>query len=654
MFSPDLVFYQRYTGKLRPKARPRSKCQRIKKIHSRVDSGVADWASEWLKLKAEERRYKNSAAGRQEASPNRFPLLKDIATDVLDEQKDKSNYYPKPNAAERDKQFIEKAFAKKGLYPTVRRMFSVADRYLATLNRRLDEAEAAAKSCDRARYDAAIKRLINAYVEASLYFQRQLDNLDALAQAGAEYEAGNYDKIKRRWSFFWAEVHDSLSDGKKADEARREWRKNSLYNRANLLGEVFSTAYGDMLKRMNAAIKTADYPPFRECGKPARRRTLADADAALAEAKAAQTAMDKMEGEFNELDRVYERLNKKADALIGNANLPDTGAATGNNPAPQKRTPAKTGISQSPVSPKPQKNPDGSFMVPSMPAPMADIVIDLPKMPKLPVVPKNSPLAKYQANPCGLDPRKVCNVLLEGFRASCTTELTAFYKICKKAPTIRNCKQRCQANWQQGIHELALASLAKKHVIAVFGKSEKNSDEVLEAKEAEIKENKNRVNQIEEEAKKRVLHIYINQNTGMIIRHNGNKFVPKSPLRYAGTQSGRPHIYERNTIEYLKARNNQLRREIDGLYDSAYAENSWPQMALSKWTPNAKKSDGFCTASQNDRNRASCLATCDGKPPAGVSHSCYSSYVPQLALPYGRAYLYPPGHPLSKPAKGKN
>jgi len=68
-------------------------------------------------------------------------------------------------------------------------------------------------------------------------------------------------------------VHDSLSDGKKADEARREWRKNSLYNRANLLGEVFSTAYGDMLKRMNAAIKTADYPPFKECGKPARRRT---------------------------------------------------------------------------------------------------------------------------------------------------------------------------------------------------------------------------------------------------------------------------------------------------------------------------------------------------------------------------------------------
>ena len=63
-------------------------------------------------------------------------------------------------------------------------MFSATDRYLATLNKRLDEAEAAAKSCDRTRYDAAIKLLVSAnvrYVEASLYMQRQLYNLDALA-----------------------------------------------------------------------------------------------------------------------------------------------------------------------------------------------------------------------------------------------------------------------------------------------------------------------------------------------------------------------------------------------------------------------------------------------------------------------------------------
>ena len=151
---------------------------------------------------------------------------------------------------ERDKKFIEKATVKKSLYPTVRRMFSATDRYLATLNNRLDEAEAAAKSCDRTRYDAAIKRLISAYVEASIYMQRQLYNLDALAQAGAEYEAGNYDKIRRRWTFFWAEVHNSLSDGKRAYAARRNWRKNSLNNRANLLGEVFSVAYDEILKRM--------------------------------------------------------------------------------------------------------------------------------------------------------------------------------------------------------------------------------------------------------------------------------------------------------------------------------------------------------------------------------------------------------------------
>lgn len=51
-------------------------------------------------------------------------------------------------------------------------MFAATDHYLVTLNKRLDEAKAAAKSCDRTRYDAAIKRLISAYVEASLYMQR--------------------------------------------------------------------------------------------------------------------------------------------------------------------------------------------------------------------------------------------------------------------------------------------------------------------------------------------------------------------------------------------------------------------------------------------------------------------------------------------------
>ena len=51
-------------------------------------------------------------------------------------------------------------------------MITATGRYLATLNKRLDEAEAAAKSCDRTRYDAAIKLLVSANVEASLYMQR--------------------------------------------------------------------------------------------------------------------------------------------------------------------------------------------------------------------------------------------------------------------------------------------------------------------------------------------------------------------------------------------------------------------------------------------------------------------------------------------------
>jgi hypothetical protein len=139
------------------------------------------------------------------------------------------------------------------------------------------------------------------------------------------------------------EVHDSLSDGKRADAARRNWRKNSLNNRANLLGEVFSAAYGEILKRMNAVIRTANYPPFKDCKKRVKGPTLADADAALAEAKAAQKAMDEM------------------DDLIGGANIPDTGAPAGKGTAPKRPTSGKTGITQFPVSPKPRKNPNGYF-----------------------------------------------------------------------------------------------------------------------------------------------------------------------------------------------------------------------------------------------------------------------------------------------------
>ncbi len=546
-------------------------------------------------------------ANAQKNSSYRFPrinaeMAKQLMSDTLVDRLGFGDYAPVDP-------LVKKYAANKDLAPLLARLFSVADGYIANLNKRLDETEAAAKSCDRARYDAALNRLIGAYVKASLYLQRKMDSIDALVQAHTEYEQGsNIEAAKFRWSMFWADVHDTLASGRKIkDSVAKIWGKNRKSSRYWFLGQAYSEAYGDMLKRMNTAIRTADYPPFKDCNKPGKGPTLAEADAALAEALAAQKAMDEMDEEFKEQDRLYKKVGKRLDDLIGDASLPDTGSSTGKDSAASNQKSAKSGksgITQTPVSPDPQKNPDGSFMVPSMPVPTPLITIDVPEMPKLPVVPKNSPLAKYQANRCGLDPRKVCNVLLEDYRAACTKELTAFYKICRQAPSIRNCKARCQANWQQGQHELALAGLAKKHIVAVFGASGKTSDGTLEGIEAEIKENEKRMGQIEEEAKKRVLHIYINQNTGTIIRHNGNRFEPRPPLRYAGTQGGKPHMYERNTIEYLKARNQQLRREIEKQADDAYANGSWPQTALSKWTPDGNKRDGFCTAPQNDQNRA--------------------------------------------------
>ena len=111
-------------------------------------------------------------------------------------------------------------------------------------------------------------------------------------------------------------------------------------------------------------------------------------------------------------------------------------------------------------------------------------------------------------------------------------------------------------------------------------------------------------------------------------------------------------MYERNRIAALKARNEQLRQEIDGLVDSTHGDNDWLSMALSKWTADAKKNDGLCTPAQNNSNRDACLAECAGNAPAAVQNICYSSFVPQLVMPYGRLYLYPPEHPESDPKKG--
>ena len=598
---------------------------------------------------------KPPAANTQENATKPFPRFNPTtaAEDAL-YKTDNLDVFGNPSAEPIDA-LVEKYTSNDDLKPLLARMFSVADGYVGNVNKRMAEAQTAARSCDRARYDASIDRLFTAYVKASLYLQRKLDNIDALEQASSEYEQNNpIEQGKRRWSLFWAGVHDTLG-GNEITEITPSileiLNKNANSSRYYILGQAYSQAYGDILKRMNEIIKTADYPQYQDCDEPITGPTLEDADAALAEALAAQKAMDEIEPELAEQDRQFAKLKAGMDKLIGDANLPDTNLPRGgaaNDGSAVDNAP----ITQSDISADPQMNADGSFAFPDMPVPTADVIIDIPDMPKLEEVPKNSPLAKYQANPCGQNPKKVCKVLLKEFRTECVIELKSFYKICKKGPSISSCEKRCEANWQQGVHEQALASLAKRHIRAVYGASGKTEETDFENKEAEIKENENRIKQIGEDAKKRVVHIYINENTDMIIRHAGKQFKPKPPLRYSGTEGGGLFRYERNTLDYLNARNKQLRQEIDSIIDGAYDGNTWFPIALSKWTADAEKSDGFCPISQNDNNRDTCMEACAGDNPSTVQNVCYSSYVPQLALPYGRTYLYPPGHPQSDPKRG--
>jgi hypothetical protein len=99
LFSRNLVFYQRHTVTLRPKAAQRSEYQRIcQKIIKPLAGQLT--GSNSRKTSADITILPPVV---RDASPNRLPLLKEIAKDVLDEQKDKSYFYSEPNAAERDK-----------------------------------------------------------------------------------------------------------------------------------------------------------------------------------------------------------------------------------------------------------------------------------------------------------------------------------------------------------------------------------------------------------------------------------------------------------------------------------------------------------------------------------------------------------------------
>src|SRR3990167_10589806 len=78
---------------------------------------------------------------------------------------------------------VEKWVSYDDLQPLVKEFNEATERRIATVNVRLAEVETAARACDREEYEAALNRLIRAYVEASLYIQRNMDQFHALMLA---------------------------------------------------------------------------------------------------------------------------------------------------------------------------------------------------------------------------------------------------------------------------------------------------------------------------------------------------------------------------------------------------------------------------------------------------------------------------------------
>jgi len=258
-----------------------------------------------------------------------------------------------------------------------------------------------------------------------------------------------------------------------------------------------------------------------------------------------------------------------------------------------------------------------------------------------------APAGAPLADPCGLDPVKVCSVLLAEFRGACTRELSGFLAICRKGPSLTECTARCEGNWQQGKHDLALGELAQAHIRRVADASDTESEKEAERMLAEIEANKERMTDIKATAAKRVVNIYINENTDTVIRHYGTQFTPHPPLRFAGTAGGELYLGERMMLAGLEERNRFLEEEIDRLIDEA--GSGWAREAASRWGTDPSVAPGRCDARQNDANREACLASCKGAAPAQAVNVCHASVVPHLAAPYGRAWLYPPGDPRALP-----
>ncbi|MDA9009429.1 hypothetical protein N9K16_05670 [Alphaproteobacteria bacterium] len=487
-------------------------------------------------------------------------------------------------------------------------LFDETNAYIKAINEAQRQTITAAVSCDRALYNKALSNLIYRYLRAARYIERQLEEQDATVQAHFELARSNDPaawpaQTVKKLKYSWLQLIG-------ADEALQKFKELSpeAY-RAYHLRKAYQIVWGGTLVRIRNIIKTEDYPRYRDCDESSLgsaedivKDYEQDSKNALEEAK---RSLAETEAEL-ELERAQEqeRLHdgREEEVNVDGAVLPeedsfDFGVVT---PTSDSLRGSKFEEGQ------PLADPDfGSLVV------TPQILIDVPEAPDLSEIqlPTTGVYAELLANPCGQSPIKVCSILLTQFRQSCAQELEGFYKICQSGPSITNCTKRCDGNWQQGKHELAISELAQNHIREVNSRWADELDNKLVDFEQRIAKIKQQI----EDAK----------STGQMSEE----------------------------IERLEALLNQQQTDMENLADFALDNSQWMPMALSKWQPDPNKVDGHCTAAENDENYEGCLMECSGETSGQIQHSCYSSFVPHLAFPYGRAWLYPPGHPESNPAR---
>lgn len=550
-------------------------------------------------------------------------------------------YRPGPPKPADDRDFLESWAGNRDLRGLMRDFFASTDARIAEVNRLIGEVEEAARICDRIEYDAALSRLMRAYVRASLHIQRNIDHIQSLVEA-AQGAGGSAmpaalaaeDEVRRRWAHFWWGFLDVMASDGYARPAKEVWRRTDTAYRASILGEAYTRVWAATLSEIERRLANAEYPPFPEnCGEEGEAATAAplqEDDPAL---EAQREVLAGMEAEFAAMDENFRRIGEGFDSAVGEAPAVAAPVAVA-APAPSVST-----LPQAPRLTPPNVEgvlPDPStFKVP----PVNLLAIDASA---------KGAAADLRADPCALDPRKVCSVLLSDFQDTCEKELEGFLDICRKGPSLTDCAARCDGNWQQGKHDIALGELAQAHIRAMSDSAGDSREKEAERLLAQIEENKRHMAEIKATAAKRVVSIYINENNDTIIRHHGKPIAPHPPLRLAGTAGGEPFLGERVMLADLEAANRAMDARIGIILDEAGSD--WARMAMSKWRADPAVPDGRCTPQQNDENRTACLAACRGGAPGGTVNMCHGSFVPQLALPYGRPLLYPPGHPMHDPA----